>query len=223
MSMRQIDTLSGPARRILCGLAAVTLLSLTVLTMAPRGADAQAGGDNAGVAVAIFAGGCFWCMEPPFDKLDGVLSTTSGYIGGRTANPTYREVSTGNTGHIEAVKIEFNPNKVSYDKLLQVFWRNIDPVDAGGQFCDRGERYTTAIFYLTEDQKRRAGDSLRRLDETKKLPAKVVTRIRPATEFYPAEEYHQDYYKKNPLKYKLYRQGCGRDRRLAELWGNAGS
>lgn len=191
-----------------------------VLASAVAAQAASSGNEKAAnPAVAIFAGGCFWCMEPPYDKLDGVLSTTSGYIGGRSKNPTYREVSTGNSGHIEAVKVEFDPNKVSYDKLLQVFWRNIDPVDADGQFCDRGEQYTTAIFHLTEDQKRLAEASKRELDESGKLPAKVVTVIRPATEFYAAEDYHQDYYKKNPLKYKLYRQGCGRDARLTELWG----
>lgn len=172
---------------------------------------------------AIFAGGCFWCMEAPYDKLDGVISTTSGYIGGTVENPTYQQVSSGSTGHIEAVKIEYDPAKVSYDKLLDVFWRNIDPLDDGGQFCDRGEQYKSAIFYLTDEQKRLAEASKQALNDSKKLPGMVVTEIRPASKFYPAEDYHQDYYKKNPLKYRFYRAGCRRDARLRELWGNAGS
>ncbi len=174
-------------------------------------------------ASAIFAGGCFWCMESPFDKLDGVISTTSGYIGGSTENPTYRQVTTGTTGHLEAVKVEYDPEKVSYNKLLDVFWRNIDPHDAGGQFCDRGEQYTTAIFYLTDDQKRLADASKQSLESGGKLNAPVVTPVKPAPKFYAAEDYHQDYYKKNPLKYRLYRSGCGRDARLEEVWGKAAS
>jgi peptide-methionine (S)-S-oxide reductase len=174
-------------------------------------------------AIAIFSGGCFWCMEHPFDELDGVISTTSGYTGGHKKNPTYHEVSSGRTGHRESVKVTYDPNKVSYDKLLDVFWHNIDPLDAKGQFCDRGEQYTTAIFYLTEEQKRLAEASKAALEQGGKLGGPIQTAILPASEFYPAEDYHQDFYMKNPLKYRLYRLGCGRDRRLAEVWGKAPS
>lgn len=195
--------------------------AIAVTTVIVQAAFAQS--PQPKTAFAIFAGGCFWCMEPPYDKLDGVLSTTSGYTGGKTQNPTYTEVSSGNSGHIEAVRVEYDPSKLSYNKLLEVFWVNIDPLDAGGQFCDRGEQYTTAIFYLTDEQMRQAEASKLALEQSGKLKAPVVTEIRPALEFYPAEEYHQDYYKKNPLKYRLYRSGCGRDRRLMELWGKPGS
>ncbi len=166
-------------------------------------------------AEAIFAGGCFWCMEPPFDKLDGVLSTTSGYIGGRVENPTYEQVSYGRTGHLEAVKIEYDPSKVSYEKLLEVFWVNIDPLDGRGQFCDKGEQYTSAIFALDEKQREAAEASFAALT----LEGEIQTTVRPAATFYPAEDYHQDYYKKNPIRYKYYRWGCGRDKRLKQLWG----
>lgn len=168
-------------------------------------------------ADAIFAGGCFWCMEPPFDELPGVVSTTSGYIGGRTKNPTYEQVSAGGTGHAEAVKVAYDPSRVSYDRLLEVFWRNIDPTDRDGQFCDRGSQYRSAIFYVTDAQKRLAEASKTEIE--RRLGARVVTEIVGATEFYAAEEYHQDYYQKNPIRYKIYRYGCGRDRRLDEVWG----
>ena len=166
---------------------------------------------------AVFAGGCFWCMEPPFDKLPGVVATTSGYTGGQKINSTYQEVSAGDTGHIEAVQITYDPKQVSYEKLLEVFWRNVDPLDQGGQFCDRGSTYTTAIFYQSEEQKKLAEQSKATIE--KKLGKAVVTMIRPAATFYAAEDYHQDYYKKNPLRYKYYRYSCGRDQRLEELWG----
>ena len=168
-------------------------------------------------ATAVFAGGGFWCMEPPFDKLPGVVATTSGYTGGQKINPTYQEVSAGDTGHIEAVQITYDPKQVSYEKLLEVFWRNVDPLDKGGQFCDRGNTYTSAIFYQNEEQKRLAEQSKAAIE--KKLGKPVVTAIRPAATFYAAEDYHQDYYKKNPLRYKYYRYSCGRDQRLEELWG----
>ena len=168
-------------------------------------------------ATAVFAGGCFWCMEPPFDKLPGVVATTSGYTGGQKINPTYQEVSAGDTGHIEAVQITYDPKQVSYEKLLEVFWRNVDPLDKGGQFCDRGSTYTTAIFYQSEEQKKLAEQSKATIE--KKLGKAVVTTIRPAATFYAAEDYHQDYYKNNPLRYKYYRYSCGRDQRLEELWG----
>ncbi|MGK7346766.1 MAG: peptide-methionine (S)-S-oxide reductase MsrA [Candidatus Nitrospinota bacterium M3_3B_026] len=171
---------------------------------------------------AIFAGGCFWCMEPPFDKLEGVVSTTSGYTGGHKENPTYREVSSGGTGHVEAVRIVYDPQKTSYERLLEVFWKNIDPTDNSGQFCDHGPQYRSAIFYMDEDQKRLAEESKKTLEESGVLAAPTVTEIRPATEFYPAEDYHQDYYRKNPIRYKFYRYNCGRDKRLRELWGSDG-
>ena len=169
---------------------------------------------------AIFAGGCFWCMEPPFDKLDGVISSTSGYIGGQKDNPTYEEVSAGVTGHTEAVEIVYDPSKVSYEKLLQVFWRNIDPTTANRQFCDVGSQYRTGVFYHGEEQKKLAEDSKRELDESGKLPSPIVTEITEATKFYPAEGYHQNYYQNNPIRYKYYRYGCGRDERLDQLWGD---
>lgn len=168
-------------------------------------------------AKATFAGGCFWCMEPPYDKLDGVFSTTSGYIGGTTENPTYKLVSTGVTGHTEAVEIVYDPKKVSYADLLRIFWRNIDPLAANRQFCDVGSQYRAGIFYHDEKQKRLAEESKQALSDRFKQP--IVTEITPASTFYPAEDYHQDYYLKNRLRYKLYRYSCGRDRRLEELWG----
>lgn len=170
-------------------------------------------------AQAIFAGGCFWCMEPPYDKLDGVISTTSGYTGGSQANATYDNVSSGDTGHYEVVRIEYDPAKVSYKKLLDVFWRNIDPLDAEGQFCDKGPQYRAAIFYNNDEEKRLAEASKAELDASKRLGEPIVTEILPAKTFYAAEDYHQDYYTKNPLRYKFYRFNCRRDARLDEVWG----
>jgi peptide-methionine (S)-S-oxide reductase len=171
---------------------------------------------------AIFAGGCFWCMEAPFDKLPGVVSVTSGYTGGHTKNPTYSEVSSGGTGHAEAVQIVYDPSKVSYSALLAVYWHNIDPTVTDRQFCDAGHQYRAAIFYSGERQRAAATQSKAALEKSRPFREPVVTVITPATEFYPAEEYHQHYYKKNPLRYKYYRSGCGRDKRLKELWGSAG-
>lgn len=168
-------------------------------------------------AKATFAGGCFWCMEPPYDELEGVISTISGYIGGTKKKPTYEEVSGGATGHAEAVQITYDPTKIGYEKLLDVFWRNIDPLTANAQFCDSGSQYRSAIFYHDEAQKKLAEGSKKRLQSRFKQP--IVTEIVRATEFYPAEDYHQDYYKKNPVRYKIYRYSCGRDQRLQELWG----
>lgn len=173
-------------------------------------------------AVATFAGGCFWCMEPPFDELEGVISTTSGYIGGHKADPTYKEVSAGGTGHTEAVEIVYDPTKISYEALLEVFWRNVDPLDASGQFCDKGDQYRTGIFYHDAEQQRLAEASRRALEDSGRLDAPIVTEIVSATTFYPAEDYHQDYYKKNPVRYTLYRYSCGRDKRLEQLWGEQG-
>jgi peptide-methionine (S)-S-oxide reductase len=170
---------------------------------------------------ALFAGGCFWCMEPPFEKIDGVFSVTSGYTGGPSRNPTYEQVSSGSTGHAEAVEIVFDPAKVSYEKLLDVFWRNIDPLAANAQFCDHGPQYRSGIYYLDDAQKRLAEASKRKIEEEKRFAKPIRTEIVAATAFYPAEEYHQDFYKKNPVRYQTYRTGCGRDRRLKELWGDA--
>ena len=168
-------------------------------------------------ATAVFAGGCFWCMEPPFDALTGVTATTSGFTGGHQPNPSYKDVSAGGTGHVEAVRIKYDPARLSYRELLDVYWRNIDPVDDGGQFCDRGQEYLSAIFYQNEEEKRLAEQSKAAIE--KRLGRAVATAIRPAVQFYAAEDYHQDYYRKNPLRYKYYRYSCGRDQRLEELWG----
>jgi peptide-methionine (S)-S-oxide reductase len=170
-------------------------------------------------AKATFAGGCFWCMEPPYDKLPGVISTTSGYAGGKTRNPTYEQVSSGASGHAEVVQIEYDPSKVTYEKLLDVFWHNVDPTQRDGQFCDHGSQYRTGIFYHNEEQKKLAEASKAALQKNKPFKGEIVTEITAAPEFYRAEEYHQDFYKKNPARYKLYRTGCGRDARLQALWG----
>ena len=194
----------------------------TMLLVAVAAATSSAGqpADSRPLAKATFAGGCFWCMEPPFDKLEGVISTTSGYTGGHKTHPTYQEVSAGGTGHAEAVEIVYDPAKISYARLLEVFWHNIDPTTPNGQFCDKGTQYRSAIFYHDATQKRLAEASQQALEASKPFTAPIVTEITPASEFYPAEEYHQDYYQKNPIRYKVYRYGCGRDRRLHELWGD---
>lgn len=168
------------------------------------------------LAQATFAGGCFWCMEAPFDEVAGVVSTTSGYAGGNKINPTYEEVSAGGTGHAEAVQVVYDSTRLSFAQLLEVFWRNIDPLAPNRQFCDSGTQYRSAIFYHNEEQRRLAEASKQRLAGRFSQP--IVTEIVPLQTFYPAEEYHQDFYKKNPLRYKAYRSGCGRDRRLQELW-----
>jgi peptide-methionine (S)-S-oxide reductase len=167
---------------------------------------------------AIFAGGCFWCMESDFEKLDGVSKVVSGYTAGKTENPTYQEVSHGNTGHYEAVEVTYDPEKISYPELLSHYWKNIDPYDSLGQFCDKGDSYLSAIFPLNEKQREQAQQSLSSIK--KKLDTdKIATRIIDAKPFYLAETYHQDYYLKNPKRYKVYRWGCGRDNRLEEIWG----
>jgi peptide-methionine (S)-S-oxide reductase len=181
-----------------------------------------ASGTKPARAVATFAGGCFWCMEPPYDKLSGVISTTSGYMGGKTRNPTYEQVVSGSTGHAEVVQVEYDPEKVSYATLLEVFWRNIDPTQRDGQFCDHGSQYRTAIFYHNEEQRKLALASKAQLDKTKPFKGDIVTEVTAAPEFYRAEDYHQDFYKKNPSRYKFYRAGCGRDARLQALWGKPG-
>jgi len=187
--------------------------ALTRVGARPQGVSSA---PPAGRARATFAGGCFWCMEPPFDKLDGVISTTSGYIGGVTANPTYEQVSSGGTGHAEAVEVLFDPAKVTYQQLLDTFWPNIDPFSATRQFCDVGEQYRPAIFVHDLQQRRLAEES--RQAVRRRFSAPIVVEIVDAGPFYIAEAYHQDYYRKNPARYRYYRWACGRDRRLAEIW-----
>ncbi|MDQ3234271.1 MAG: peptide-methionine (S)-S-oxide reductase MsrA [Pseudobdellovibrionaceae bacterium] len=169
---------------------------------------------------AVFAGGCFWCMEAPFDKIPGVLAVTVGYIGGTKDNPTYEEVSAGRTGHTEAVELVFDPKLVSYKKLLHVFWRQIDPTTPDAQFCDRGSQYRSGIFYLNEEQRKDAEASKDELQKTGPFKGKIVTEITKAGRFYVAEDYHQHYYKKNPIRYKYYRSSCGRDKVLDSFWGS---
>jgi peptide-methionine (S)-S-oxide reductase len=198
------------------------LLLLVVCTGIPAvmAVDSRAPHDpGPGQAVATFAGGCFWCMEPPFDELEGVVATISGYTGGTVPNPGYEEVSAGGTGHAEVVRIVYDPAHVSYARLLEVFWHNIDPVTANRQFCDGGEQYRSAIFVHDEAQARAAEASRDALEKSGRLAGRIVTEIVTASAFYPAEEYHQDYYRKNPVRYKFYRFNCGRDERLRELWG----
>ncbi len=175
----------------------------------------------AGLAKATFAGGCFWCMQKPFDEVPGVVSTTVGYTGGTLAGATYLEVGAGGTGHRESIEVVFDPKKVSYEKLLDVFWHNVDPTYAGGQFCDSGAQYTTAIFVHDDAQRRAAEASKKALEGSHVLKAPVVTEILKAGVFWKAEEYHQKYYEKNPIRYHYYRSGCGRDARLKQIWGAA--
>jgi len=166
--------------------------------------------------IATFAGGCFWCIEAEFEKVDGIISAISGYTGGEQENPTYKQVSGGDTGHIESVQITFNSHKISYEDLLEIYWKNIDPEDDKGQFCDKGFQYSSAIFYHNDSQYKSAKSSKEALQE--KLGISVKTIIQPIKIFYQAENYHQDYHKKNPIRYKFYRNGCGRDKRLKEIW-----
>lgn len=169
--------------------------------------------------VAIFAGGCFWCVESDFDAVPGVVRTTSGYTGGITPNPTYQQVTSKETGHYEAVQIHYDPKKVSYKTLVDILWRSVDPTDDGGQFCDRGQSYKTAIFATSPEQKRIAEESKREIEDSGVLKRPIVTPVLDASPFFPAEDYHQNYYKKNPVRYKFYRYRCGRDERIQALWG----
>ena len=198
------------AALISAGMAAASPLN----AQAPKAAPAQPT-----TAKATFAGGCFWCVEEAFDKTPGVISTVSGYMGGSTRNPTYEQVSAGRTGHAEVVQVEYDPAKVSFEKLLEAFWRNIDPTQRDGQFCDHGSQYRSAIFYHDETQRNLAEISKMALVKSKPFKGEIVTEITKASEFYPAEGYHQDYYQKNPVRYKFYKTGCGREARLKELWG----
>ena len=202
--------------------AAVFFAAVMTTAGSLRIASGAAQGESAAsdkLEIATFAGGCFWCVESDFDGVAGVVRTVSGYTGGHVDNPTYGQVSSDTTGHREAVQIFYDPEQVSYAELVEIFWRTIDPTDAGGQFCDRGESYTTAIFANSEDQRRLAEASKKTIESSGALPQPVVTTIETAGPFYSAEDYHQDYYKKNPLRYKFYRFSCGRDSRIKDLWG----
>ena len=191
--------------------AVVALLTAACGNAAPAASPADA------TATAVFAGGCFWCTEADFDKVPGVISTTSGYTGGIVARPSYEQVSAGGTGHYEAVKVVYDPKRVTYAQLVERYWPTIDPTDGGGQFCDRGDSYLSAIF-VTPEQRAVAEASKAKLAKRAVLPAPIATKVLPAAPFYPAEGYHQDYYKKNPIRYRFYRTSCGRDARLAEVW-----
>lgn len=192
------------------------IISIIILTL-PYYVVAKSEKNMSEHQVATFAGGCFWCMQPPFDKTVGVIMTTVGYAGGAEESPSYEQVSSGTTGHVEAIQIAYDPHKVSYDKLLEIFWHNIDPFDGKGQFCDKGKQYHSIIFYHDESQKKSAETSKQAIEKAK--GASVVTEIIAYTTFYSAEEYHQSFYKKSPVRYKFYRYSCGRDKRLESLWG----
>ena len=196
----------------------ITLCFGSVLFNSSKGSNKNMTNDN--LETATFAGGCFWCMEPPYEYLDGVVSVVPGYTGGHTKNPTYHEVSTGKTGHLEAVQIKFDPSKISYAELLDVFWHQINPTDAGGQFADRGSQYHTAIFYHNDEQKRIAEESKKELQQSGRFDKPIATKILKASTFYKAEEYHNDYYKKNPERYHAYKIGSGREQYIKTQWGN---
>jgi peptide-methionine (S)-S-oxide reductase len=210
----QEDTMGS---RLLRAAAALAFLTIGSAVLA-QGTAPEAGRKN-----AVFAGGCFWCMEHPFDEIDGVISVTAGYTGGGKSNPTYEEVSSGTTGHAESVQVVYDPAKVSYQKLVDVFWHNIDPLTANAQFCDHGTQYRSAIFYQDDEQKRVAEASKEALTKSGRFDKPIVTQIVAATTFWPAEGYHQHYYRTHPVQYKFYRYNCGRDQRLEQLWGKPNS
>lgn len=197
------------------------LLLGTVLVGGVMVAASTHAGDATGSAKAVFAGGCFWCMEEVFEQVDGVVSVRSGYSGGRVENPSYEEVSAGRTGHAESVEVTYDPEKVSYRQLLEVFWKNVDPLTPNAQFCDHGSQYRSAIFYANDEEKSLAEQSRQAIEQSKRFSQPIMTEIVMATSFYPAEEYHQDFYKKNPIRYKFYKFNCGRADRLSELWGKS--
>lgn len=172
-------------------------------------------------AKAYFAGGCFWCMEEAFEKVDGVIAAVSGYMGGTVQNPSYEEVSSGRTGHAESIEVLYDPSKVTYNQLLEAFWRNVDPITPTAQFCDHGTQYRASIFYQNDQEKRFAEESKQAIEQSKRFTQPIVTQIVMASQFYTAEEYHQDFYKKNPIRYKFYKYNCGRAQRLDELWGKS--
>ncbi len=198
---------------------AVRLLSLALMVLLV--AATGSAGHAAEQAKAVFAGGCFWCMEEAFDKVEGVVSVTSGYMGGQKTNPTYEDVSAGGTGHAESVEVVYDPARVSYQKLLDHFWKNVDPITPNAQFCDHGTQYRAAIFYGNDEEKRQAEASKQAVEQSKRFKEPIVTQIVSAAKFYPAEDYHQDFYKKNPARYKFYKYTCGRAQRLEQLWGKS--
>jgi peptide-methionine (S)-S-oxide reductase len=208
--------------RQLLQLFCIAALSLGAAGLAAAQAQ-PAPGAKPTTARATFAGGCFWCMEEVYDKVPGVIATVSGYMGGNSKNPTYEQVSTGRTGYAEVVQVEYDPAKVGYAKLLEVFWRNIDPTQKDAQFCDQGSQYRSGVFYHDEEQKRLAEASRLALQKTRPFKGEIVTEITKASTFYAAEAYHQDFHQKNPTRYKFYKSGCGREARLQELWGKPGS
>ena len=205
-------------------------LSIALLILAVFAACGQSMAQNTPVApnkkiepvvgIATFAGGCFWCTEADFDKIPGVISTTSGYVGGTVINPTYEQVSAGKTGHVEAVQVRFDPAKTNFAKLLAAYWQTIDPLTPNRQFCDSGTQYRSVIFYHNADQRQQAETSRATLVSSGRFTQPIATELVPATEFYPAEEYHQDFHTKNPIRYKYYRYTCGRDARLKQIWGS---
>jgi len=199
------------------GAAMLAYIGGVLLMTTTAQANAVTGGRT---ETATFAGGCFWCMQHPFDELPGVISTTAGYTGGKEDKPTYTMVSAGNTGHAEAVQVIFDPDVISYSQLLDVYWRNTDPTTPDRQFCDVGSQYRPAIFYHDDTQRRLAEASKAGLEQSKSFPETIVTEITPASVFWAAEKYHQNYYINNPVRYKYYRFGCGRDKRLKQLWGH---
>ena len=200
------------SRKILTLPGSLLGITLLLFSFSPLNSNASKS------AQAIFAGGCFWCMEQPFDALDGVLDTVSGYTGGHVVNPDYREVSSGKTGHTEAIQVTYDPDKVSYQELLKVFWHNIDPLDGGGQFCDRGSQYRSEIFTANQEERKLAEMSRQQLVDNDLFDKPIATRITEASTFYPAESYHQNYYQTNPTRYKFYKWNCGRQQRLDEVW-----
>ncbi len=199
----------------------ISLTRMVFAVLVATGVAGEAAATSPARATATFAGGCFWCMEPAFAGTPGVLFVTSGYTGGQKQSPTYEEVSAGKTGHAEAVQVIYDPTQISYRRLLEAFWHNVDPLSANGQFCDRGTQYRSAIFYHDDQQRKAAEESKQKLEERPAFKGKIVTQIVAAQTFYAAEEYHQHFYRKNPERYHEYRLGCGRDRRLKELWGES--
>ena len=210
----------SPARRGLRLHKAIQLLIMVVLLIGTWNLQSTSkAASEATLGKAYFAGGCFWCMEEAFEKIEGVLSATSGYMGGTVANPSYEDVSSGRTGHAESVEVVYDPAKVSYQKLLDAFWRNVDPITPNAQFCDHGSQYRSAIFFQTDEEKHASDTSKQAIEQSKRFTEPIVTQIVMASQFYSAEEYHQDFYKKNPVRYKFYKYSCGRAQRLEELWG----
>ncbi|MDH5428270.1 MAG: peptide-methionine (S)-S-oxide reductase MsrA [Nitrospirota bacterium] len=202
--------------------ALVNLVFVCMIAGSVLGApEVYSSNDEKETAKATFAGGCFWCMEEAFEPVEGVVSVVSGYTGGQVENPTYEQVSAGGTGHTESIEVTFDPQKVSYEHLLEVFWRNVDPTTPNAQFCDHGNQYRTAIFYHDKVQQQLIEVSKNKIEISKNFPESIVTEVAPASAFYPAEEYHQDFYSKNPVRYKYYKWNCGRAKRLEQLWGKS--